>query len=75
MIEKYSFGSIVVDGKQYTSDIKIIDGVVIPNWWRKEGHSLCREDIEDIIEEKPDTWLLVQAAPASCKYPINSVSY
>lgn len=58
MIEKYSFGIIVIDGKSYNADIKIIDDRVIPDWWRNEGHSICKEDIEDIIALKPDVFIL-----------------
>ena len=53
-IEAYDFGSITIDGRTYTRDVKIIRGKVIPGWWRKEGHNLLPEDIEDILEAKPD---------------------
>ncbi|MBD3210568.1 hypothetical protein GF318_04270 [Candidatus Micrarchaeota archaeon] len=55
MIENYSFGRIVVDGKAYTNDIKIINGAVKPDWWRKEGHHLYLEDMQDVIDAGPDT--------------------
>lgn len=54
MIEDYRFGNIKIDGKDYTSDVKIINGKVKPNWWRKEGHNLFPEDIQDILEAKPE---------------------
>ncbi|MGB9440927.1 MAG: hypothetical protein WCB15_23500, partial [Desulfobacterales bacterium] len=40
MIEKYSFGKIVVNGVTYTNDIKIVQGRVVSDWWRKKGHSV-----------------------------------
>jgi hypothetical protein len=52
-IEAYEFGTITIDGNTYTRDLKIIAGRVIPNWWRKEGHNLLPEDIEDILKAKP----------------------
>ena len=52
-IEAYAFGTITVDGRTYTRDLKIIAGRVVPDWWRKEGHNLLPEDIEDVIEAKP----------------------
>ena len=52
-IEAYDFGTITIDGKIYTSDIKIVRGVVYPGWWRKEGHNLLPEDIEDILAAEP----------------------
>lgn len=57
MIEKYSFGKIVVDGKTYTDDIKIINGTVISVWWRKSGHQVGINDVKDILDS--DTVVLV----------------
>ena len=57
-IEAYTFGSITIDGKTYTSDLKIIGNRIVPNWWRKEGHRLNLEDITDIIEAKPDVLVI-----------------
>mgnify|MGYP001580409429 FL=1 len=53
MIEKYSFCEIVVNGVAYTNDIKILQGRVVSDWWRKKGHSVGIEDIQDILESKP----------------------
>jgi len=50
MIEKYSSGKIVVNGVIYTNDIKIIQGLVVSDWWKKKGHSVDIEDIQDILE-------------------------
>ncbi len=52
-ITDYRFGHITVNGKEYTSDIKIINGRVIPNWWRRQGHLLQLDDVKDIFEAKP----------------------
>ncbi len=49
-IEDYSFGRIVINGRAYNSDVKIILDKVVPNWWRKEGHHLYPEDIQDILD-------------------------
>ncbi|MDL1969074.1 MAG: hypothetical protein LWW97_11200 [Deltaproteobacteria bacterium] len=36
MIESYSFGSIVVDGRKFISDLIIYpDGRIEASWWRK----------------------------------------
>jgi hypothetical protein len=55
MIEQYSFGSMVVRGKTYVHDIKIFTDRVVPQWWRKEGHRLLLEDMEDVLEANPKT--------------------
>ena len=54
MIENYSFGSITISEKQYTSDLKIINGQVYPNWRRKSGHTVDVEDVTDILNAAPD---------------------
>ena len=53
MIESYEFGRIVIDGREYTSDVIIFPDRVKGNWWRREGHRLHIEDIEDVVKEKP----------------------
>jgi hypothetical protein len=57
-IEAYDFGTITIDGKTYTHDLKIIGGEVIPNWWRKEGHNLLVEDMEDILDARPEVLIV-----------------
>ncbi|RLI77905.1 hypothetical protein DRP05_08935 [Archaeoglobales archaeon] len=54
MIDHYSFGKIVVNGKTYTSDVIVFKDRVRDNWWRKEGHRVYLEDIEEILKAKPD---------------------
>jgi hypothetical protein len=55
MIESYVSGrSMRVNGKTYTTDLKIIDDTVRDNWWRSEGHRLLSDDIVDILESRPD---------------------
>ena len=67
MITEFSFGRIVVDGKTYTDDIKIIDGKVISDWWRKKGHRVEIEDISDILESKPDILVIGRGTPGLLK--------
>ncbi len=54
MIEKYNFGSITISGKRYSSDIKIINGQICADWWRKSGHNVGIDDVADILNAKPD---------------------
>ncbi len=58
MIESYSFGRMVVDGQTYTSDLIIFPEKINNSWWRKSGHKLCLEDLEDVFEEKPETLII-----------------
>ena len=49
MIEDYGFGSMTILGEKHRNDLKIIDKEVVGNWWRKEGHAIYAEDIDDIL--------------------------
>ena len=57
-IKSYEFGRIEIDGKVYTSDVIIYDDHVNSSWWRKEGHYLQIEDIEEILAVKPDVIII-----------------
>jgi hypothetical protein len=67
MITDFSFGKIVVDGKTYTDDIKIVRGQVIADWWRKSGHRVDVEDIADILESWPDIVVIGKGSPGLMK--------
>ncbi len=54
-IEGFSFGSIVINGKTYTTDLIIYpDGHVVDSWRRKTGHRLSGDDIGKLIESEPE---------------------
>ncbi len=57
-INSYSFGFMDVDGVAYTTDLIILPSRVIPNWWRKEGHTLCVEDLESVLGESPQVLVI-----------------
>jgi len=52
-ITHYTFGEIDIDGKRYHSDVIITSKNVKHNWWRKEGHNLAIDDLDDVIETNP----------------------
>ena len=52
-IEHYQFGTITVDGKSYTSDLIISPGKVDASWWREQGHSVSRKDLEPVLAAEP----------------------
>lgn len=54
MIESYSFGKMVIDGREYTKDLMVLpNGEVASPWWRKSGHELVAADIEVLVEARP----------------------
>lgn len=55
MIDSYSFGRIVVDGEEYTSDVIIFPDRVQGSWWREEGHSLSLNDLKTVLDFRPGT--------------------
>ena len=75
MIESYDFGRIVVDGRVYTSDIIIFPGRVKSNWWRKKGHRLLVEDIEDVVMEAPEVIIVGSGYSGLMKVPRETADY
>ncbi len=53
-IDSYHFGQIVVNGKNYSSDVVIFPDRVRDNWWKKRGHQLCLDDIAEVLTENPE---------------------
>ncbi len=54
MIDSYSFGSITVHGKIYTQDVVVYPDRVESSWWRKSGHNLSLEDIQEVLSYGPE---------------------
>jgi hypothetical protein len=59
-IQDYSFGRIVVDGKEYRHDLLLLPEGEIEQWWRKEGHLLQWEDLAEVVEAKPEILVIGQ---------------
>lgn len=58
-IESYEFGKIVVDGYEINSDLIIYpDGTIQKDWWRREGHQLCSDDISKLLETEPELLII-----------------
>ncbi|MFQ6085295.1 MAG: Mth938-like domain-containing protein [Candidatus Bathyarchaeia archaeon] len=58
MIDSYTFGRIVVNGKTYTNDVIVYPQFVDGRWWRKEGHRLCIDDIRSIVDRRPEVLVI-----------------
>jgi hypothetical protein len=57
-IEDYDFGRVSVDGQEETKDVIVLPGRVVRNWWRKQGHQLVLEDLEQVLTELPERLVL-----------------
>lgn len=58
MITHYSFGKLIYKDTTYTRDLIILvrgeEERILSNWWRKEGHLLQVEDLEEVFSFRPD---------------------
>ncbi len=66
-IDSYHFGEIVINGKQYSSDVVIFPDRVKDDWWRKTGHELCLEDIAEVIADNPEVLVVGTGASGLMK--------
>ncbi len=55
MIDTYRFGRITIDGKTYRSDVLVYPGRVDEGWWRRDGHHLYPDDLDQVLRARPDT--------------------
>lgn len=74
-IEHYSFGTITIDGKSYTSDVIIYPERVDSSWWRKQGHSLHIVDLKDVIPAGPEILIIGTGHSGAMVVPEETLSY
>ena len=67
MITDFSFGRIAANGQFFNSDIKIVRGTLVPNWWRKSGHTVEIEDVQDILDSDSEILVIGQGQPGYMK--------
>ena len=53
-IDGYSFGRVTIDGREETHDVIVLPERVVRGWWRKEGHGLVLEDLEEVLDDLPE---------------------
>lgn len=74
-IDSYEFGSITVNGKSYRSDLIIFTDRVRENWWRKEGHSLCPEDLQEVVQSEPEVVIIGTGASGVLDVPKETMEW
>jgi hypothetical protein len=74
-ISEYEFGKIAIDDKTYTSDVIIAPEKVIDSWWRKEGHNLNIEDLDDIVKASPEILVIGTGYYGRMKIPEETKKY
>ena len=75
MIESYDFGSIVIEGKRYTTDVIIYPDHVEGNWWREEGHSLGLVDLWAVVQAKPEVLVVGTGYSGLMRVPPETEKY
>jgi hypothetical protein len=68
-IEKYSFGSITIEGKEYKKDVIIFPDKVLSPWWREEGHSLSLKDLREATKTSPALLIIGTGAYGEMNIP------
>ena len=68
-IEKFSFGSITMDGENYASDVMILPPRVIASWRREAGHRLGMSDLSEVLKYCPDSLLVGTGVSSMMKVP------
>jgi len=61
-LDGYEFGRIAIDGQEETRDVIVLPDRVVRNWWRRDGHALVLEDLEDVIDELPERLIIGMGA-------------
>lgn len=69
MIESYHFGQITIDGNKYSRDVIIFPDRVKEGWWRREGHRLSLEDLQEVFEFKPEVLVIGTGYSGLMKVP------
>jgi hypothetical protein len=54
----YGFGRVTIDGREETRDVIVLPDRVVRGWWRKEGHGLVLEDLDEVLDELPERLLV-----------------
>ncbi len=71
-VEGYTFGSVVVAGRQETRDLIILPDRIVRGWWRAEGHRLAVGDLTEVLDELPQR-LIVGSGASGMMHPERSL--
>lgn len=64
-IEGYEFGRILVGGNTFRTDLILLPGRIVPDWWRNEGHALAVSDLWEVEQAEPKPEVLVVGTGSS----------
>ncbi|MFQ5852840.1 MAG: Mth938-like domain-containing protein [Candidatus Binatia bacterium] len=72
-IESYCFGEIVISGEYHRVDILIFPDRIRGQWWRKEGHRLAPEDLEEVLLAPPEVLVIGQGSSGCISVPAETL--
>ena len=75
MIDSYDFGRIVIHGRRYTTDLIVFPDRVKDGWWRKEGHNLHIEDLDEVVQHNPTVIIIGTGYSGLMKVPAGTREY
>jgi len=75
MIDFYDFGRIVINGRQYTTDLIVFPDRVKDSWWRKEGHNLDIKDLDEAVQDNPEVLIVGTGYSGLMKVPAKTRGY
>jgi len=75
IIESYSFGRIVIDGRKYTSDVILFPDRVNDSWWRREGHCLAIEDLSEVLHDPPEMLVIGTGSMGLMRVPEETINH
>jgi len=58
MIDRFEYGTIVIDGQTYESDVVILPDGAVEQWRHKAEHVLRPKDLDKIIKVKPEAVII-----------------
>jgi|ERR671919_3142777 hypothetical protein len=74
-LEGYRFGRLLVDGQEETKDVIVLPGRVVRNWWRKDGHSLVMDDLEEVLDELPERLIVGTGASGEMQPELDALDH
>jgi len=74
-ISHYSFGSITVDGKPYSSDVIVFPDRVVSPWWRMEGHRIQPADLKDVVDSGTEVLIVGTGASGMMRVPAETLEF
>jgi hypothetical protein len=66
-ISDYGFGHVVVDGRPETRDVIVLPDRVVRDWWRRDGHTLVLEDLQEVLEDLPERLIVGMGAASQMR--------